>query len=43
MKERFKCFYEKKIPAQVILIDLVYKKDENYYPKVFLEKYFVFK
>ena len=23
----------------VILIDSVYRKDENYYPKVFLEKY----
>ena len=33
-KESFQCFY---IP--VILIDLVYKKNENYYPKVILEKY----
>ena len=32
-KEIFQCFY---IP--VILIDLVYRKDGNYYPKVFLEK-----
>ena len=24
--------------APVILIDSVYRKDENYYPKVFLEK-----
>ena len=33
-KERFHWVY-----AQVILIDSVYRKDENYYPKVFLEKY----
>ena len=32
-KESFQCFY---IP--VILIDSVYRKDESYYPKVFLEK-----
>ena len=32
-KESFQCFY---IP--VTLIDLIYRKDENYYPKVFLEK-----
>ena len=32
-KEILQCFY---IP--VILIDSVYKKDEQYYPKVFLEK-----
>ena len=33
-KESFQCFY---IP--VILIDSVYRKDENYYPQVFLEKF----
>ena len=26
--------------APVILIDSIYGKDENYYPKVFLEKYY---
>ena len=26
--------------APVILIDSIYRKDENYYPKVFLEKYY---
>ena len=25
----------------VIFIDSIYQKDENYYPKVFLEKYFI--
>ena len=34
-KESFQCFY---IPA--ILFDSVYRKDGNYYPKVFLEKFF---
>ena len=33
-KESFQCFY---IP--VILIDSVHRKDENYYPQVFLEKF----
>ena len=33
-KESFPCFY---IP--VILFDSVYRKDENYYPKAFLEKF----
>ena len=33
-KEIFQCFY---IP--VTLLNLVNRKDENYYPKVFLEKY----
>ena len=33
---------KKIIPVQVILIDSVYRKDENYYAKVFLEIYFVF-
>ena len=33
-KESFQCFY---IP--VILFDSVYRKDRNYYPKVFLEKF----
>ena len=42
MKDNFQCFYEKEIPVQVILIDSVYRKDKIYYPKVFLEKYFVF-
>ena len=28
--------------APVILIDSIYRKDENYYPKVFLEKYYFF-
>ena len=36
-KESFQCIY---IP--VILIDSVYRKDENYYPIVFLEKYHSF-
>ena len=42
MKESFQCFYEKIKPVQVILIDLVYRKDESYYPKVSLENYLVF-
>ena len=29
-------------PIPVILIDSVHIKDENYYTKVFLEKYYVF-
>ena len=33
-KESFQCFY---IP--VILTDSVHRKDENYYPQVFLEKF----
>ena len=33
-KESLQCFY-----IRVILIDSVYRKDKNYYPKVFLEKY----
>ena len=33
-KEGFQCFY-----ASVISIDSVYRKDETYYPKVFLENY----
>ena len=37
-KESFQCFYRKVIPLPEILIDAVYRKDENYYPKVFLEK-----
>ena len=32
-KKSFQCFY---IPE--ILFDSVYRKDENYYPKIFLEK-----
>ena len=35
-KESLQCFY---IP--VMLIDSVYRKDENYYPKVFLEKHLI--
>ena len=31
----FQCLY-----APIILIDSIYRKDENYYPKVFLEKYY---
>ena len=31
----FQCLY-----ALVILIDSIYRKDENYYPKVFLEIYY---
>ena len=35
-KESFICFYRKVIPVSVTLIDSVYIKDENYYPKAFL-------
>ena len=41
----FQCFYTSDtsiIPISIILIDLFYRKDENYYPKVFLEKHHVF-
>ena len=34
-KEDFQCLY-----APLILIDSIYKKDGNYYPKVFLQKYY---
>ena len=34
-KRGFQCLY-----APAILIDSVYRKDETYYPKVFLEKYY---
>ena len=34
-KVRFQCLY-----ASVILIDSIYRKDENYYPNVLLEKYY---
>ena len=37
-KESFQSFYRKVIPVPVILIDSLYRKDESYYPKVFLEK-----
>ena len=37
-KGHFQCLY-----APIILIDSVCKKDENYYPKVFLEKYYFIK
>ena len=33
-KEGFQCLY-----TTVLLIDSVYKKDENFYPRVGLEKY----
>ena len=32
-KGGFQCLY-----VPIILIDLVYRKDENFYPKVFSEK-----
>ena len=35
-KESLKSFY-----VPVILFDLVYRKDGNYYPKVFLENLFI--
>ena len=38
MKVSCQCFDEKIMPAQVILVDSAYRKDENYYPQVFLEK-----
>ena len=34
-KRGFQCLY-----VSVILIDSVYRKDGNYHPKVFLEKYY---
>ena len=34
-KGGLQCLY-----APIILIDLIYRKDENYYRKVFLEKYY---
>ena len=37
-KESFQCLYRKAIPVPVILIDSIYRKDENYNPKVFLFK-----
>ena len=39
-KEGFQCLHRKVIPVPVILIDSVYRKDENCYPKLFLEKRF---
>ena len=33
-KGGFHCLY-----APIILIDSIYRKDENYYPKVFLQKF----
>ena len=33
--ESCQCFYGKVIPVPVILINSVYRKDGNYYPKVF--------
>ena len=33
-KEGFQCLY-----TTVLLIDSIYKKDENFYPRVCLEKY----
>ena len=36
MKKRgFQCLY-----APIVLVDSVYRKDENCYPKMFLEKYY---
>ena len=34
IKESFQCFYRKVIPVLVILVDSVYRKDGNHYPKV---------
>ena len=34
-KGAFQCLY-----ALIILTDSIYRKDENYYPIVFLEKYY---
>ena len=34
-KGGFQCLY-----APVMLVDLIYRKDENYYPKVLLVKYY---
>ena len=34
-KAGFQCLY-----ASIILIDSIYRKDENSYPKVFVEKYY---
>ena len=42
MKESFEFFYKKIIPVQEILIDSVYRRDENNYPEVFFENYFAF-
>ena len=41
-KKTFECCYRIGIQVPVILIDSVYKKDENYYPKVFLKEYHSF-
>ena len=38
MSKSWKKLTQKKA-FNVILIDLVYRKDENYHPKVFLKKY----
>ena len=35
-KGGFQCLY-----APIILIDLIYRKDEKYYPKVFLEEVYI--
>ena len=35
-KGGFQCLY-----PPIILIDLIYRKDEKYYPKVFLEEFYV--
>ena len=34
-KASFQCLF-----ASIILIDSIYRKDQNYYPEVFLEKYY---
>ena len=39
IKESFQCFYRKVIPVLVILVDSVYRKDGNHYPKVLFKKY----
>ena len=41
-KESFQCFHRMVVPAPVILIGSVYRKDENCYPKVFLKIYYSF-
>ena len=38
-KGSFECFYRKVMPVPIILIDSVYRKDKNYYLKVFLKRY----
>ena len=40
-KESFQSFYRNVIRVPVILTDSVYRKDENYYPKVLFKKIFI--